>query len=155
MVGAFKASARKFPSECPTHCECNVLQYFATHEIKPRSVGYIGVSKPSCAVCNAVFQVWNKLRPQSKYQYRGSHGKFYFPWAMPRHFNPKDESELVNATYTEIAGILSDVWVGEGLAGSRLRDSSALSGTDSIMESSASDEELGKEFLSLKAEGWF
>lgn len=74
---------------------------------------------------------------------------------MPRHFNPKDESELVNATYTEIAGILSDVWVGEGLAGSRLRDSSALSGTDSIMESSASDEELGKEFLSLKAEGWF
>ncbi|OAX84023.1 hypothetical protein ACJ72_01620, partial [Emergomyces africanus] len=48
-------------SKCPVHCECNLLQYFASADFKPPPISYIGVSQLSCAACAAVFAAWNEL----------------------------------------------------------------------------------------------
>jgi len=44
--------------------------------------GYIGVSKLSCASCQLWIQGNNTLPGRSFYT-RGTHGKWYWPWAMP------------------------------------------------------------------------
>ena len=43
---------------------------------------YIGVSKLSCTPCQLWIQGYNSLSGPSFYT-RGSHGKWYWPWAMP------------------------------------------------------------------------
>ena len=44
---------------------------------------YLGVSKLSCSPCQAWIEAYNK-RDWSKFYTRGSHGKWYWPWAIPR-----------------------------------------------------------------------
>lgn len=44
---------------------------------------YVGVSKLSCSACNIWIEGYNKKYGPMFYT-RGSHGKWYFPWAIPR-----------------------------------------------------------------------
>jgi hypothetical protein len=78
-----KAAKAYLPSRSTVHCECNILRFFGTNSIKPRPVDYIGLSKLTCAGCAAVFRAWNATNCV-QLSCRGSHGKFKYPWAMPR-----------------------------------------------------------------------
>lgn len=64
------------------HCECALIAHFETTRTDPAPFSYIGVSKLSCRGCNAWIQAFNAAGgPQ--YHTQGTHGKWYFPWAMP------------------------------------------------------------------------
>ncbi|PUU81811.1 hypothetical protein B9Z19DRAFT_1062375 [Tuber borchii] len=58
---------------------------------------YIGVSKLSCAACQMWMDGYNKRGGKTFYT-RGSHGKWYFPWATPR----VGERELSHYMISEI-----------------------------------------------------
>jgi hypothetical protein len=83
-----------------THCECKILRYFIAERLTPTPLSYIGVSNLACAGCSTVFRVWNNLHGDTKYLCRGSHGKWYFPWAMP---DLNDSNNVANATYEDMA----------------------------------------------------
>ncbi|KAK2797495.1 hypothetical protein FQN50_009181 [Emmonsiellopsis sp. PD_5] len=66
------------------HSELKLLEHFVTRpadSIPPLS--YIGVSKLSCLGCWTAINAWNKTRDAPRYAVRGTHGKWYFPWAVP------------------------------------------------------------------------
>jgi hypothetical protein len=93
-----------------THCECKILQHFITKDLEPKPLSYIGVSKLACAGCSTVFRIWNNLNHDKRYLCRGSHGKWYFPWAMPG----LDKSNIIaNATYEDIADKFANSMVNE------------------------------------------
>lgn len=109
-IAAKAASAETLRSGLfPVHCECKLLNHFATENLDPPPLSYIGVSKFSCAACACVFSAWNETQP-SQYFYRGSHGKWYSPWALPTKWtaNPnskvKNEQELMRAICREVSG---------------------------------------------------
>lgn len=91
-------------------------------------MSYIGVSKLSCAACDAVFSAWN-TQSSRKYFCRGSHGKWYFPWAVPTGWNPSAVSDdvMIERTYGIIAAHLSRSWHSFGMATRRFSDSSVPS----------------------------
>ncbi|RPA93212.1 hypothetical protein L873DRAFT_1793772 [Choiromyces venosus 120613-1] len=76
---------------CPVHCECGLIQYLRTRQgnqwdhIPPFS--YIGVSKLSCSACRIWIEALNE-RSGQKFYTRGSHGKWYWPWGIPRAEGP-------------------------------------------------------------------
>ena len=78
----------------PAHCECALIQYLATKHGNSwdnvPAFSYIGVSKPSCSACHRWLEAFNQVGRQ-KFFTRGSHGKWYWPWAMPV---PKAEESL-------------------------------------------------------------
>jgi len=64
---------------------------------------YIGVSKLSCRPCNLWIKCHNELSP-SKFYTRGCHGKWYWPWGLPKSSSVqlvKDLIEMMNFEYTE------------------------------------------------------
>ncbi|KAG0633589.1 hypothetical protein HOY80DRAFT_857560, partial [Tuber brumale] len=69
------------------HCECKLIRHLETtnedqwDNIPPFS--YIGVSKLSCSACRIWIRSFNKLGGRQYYT-RGSHGKWYWPWGMPK-----------------------------------------------------------------------
>ncbi|PGH01547.1 hypothetical protein AJ79_07895 [Helicocarpus griseus UAMH5409] len=65
------------------HCELKILEHFASQSAKTPPISYIGTSKLACMGCWMVVEAWNKAHQSSKYVLRGSHGKWYFPWAIP------------------------------------------------------------------------
>ncbi|RPA90221.1 hypothetical protein L873DRAFT_1821513 [Choiromyces venosus 120613-1] len=76
---------------CPVHCECGLIQYLYTKQrnkwdrVPPFS--YIGVSKLSCSACRIWIETFNE---QSEWRFytRCSHGKWYWPWGIPRTEGP-------------------------------------------------------------------
>ncbi|RPA91092.1 hypothetical protein L873DRAFT_1795108 [Choiromyces venosus 120613-1] len=76
---------------CPVHCECGLIQYLYTNQrnkwdrVPPFS--YIGVSKLSCSACRIWIETFNKQSGRRFYT-RGSHGKWYWPWGIPRTEGP-------------------------------------------------------------------
>jgi hypothetical protein len=113
--------------KCFTHCECKILQYFVTNRPTPPPLSYIGVSKLSCAGCSSVFKIWNDLHHDTKYLCRGSHGKWYFPWAMPNLNSSDDSKNVTDATYQYIAEQFGSAMLGSGQARRRMSDSFAPS----------------------------
>jgi len=73
--------------ECPAHCECALIQYLATNHgdswDNVPAFNYIGVSKLSCGACRVWLKAFNKVSRKEFYT-RGSHGKWYWPWGMPK-----------------------------------------------------------------------
>jgi len=70
---------------CPVHCEFRLIQYLKTRrgdqwDLVP-PFNYIGVSKFSCGACC----IWMEASNERgwKFYTRGSHGKWYWPWAVP------------------------------------------------------------------------
>ncbi|KAG0644551.1 hypothetical protein HOY80DRAFT_1133014 [Tuber brumale] len=76
---------------CPVHCECGLIQYLRTRQgnqwdhVPPFS--YIGVSKLSCSACRIWMEALNE-RTGQKFYTRSSHGKWYWPWGIPRAEGP-------------------------------------------------------------------
>ena len=72
---------------CPVHCECGLIQYLHTRRgdqwdhVPP--FNYIGVSKLSCSACRIWIEAFNELSGR-KFYTRGSHGKWSWPWGIPR-----------------------------------------------------------------------
>ncbi|RPA97098.1 hypothetical protein L873DRAFT_1810143 [Choiromyces venosus 120613-1] len=79
---------------CAVHSECKLIQYLeTTHENQWDNVppfSYIGVSKLSCSACRIWIESFNKLGGRQFYT-RGSHGKWRWPWGMPRMGGPLDK----------------------------------------------------------------
>ncbi|RPA88808.1 hypothetical protein L873DRAFT_1823992 [Choiromyces venosus 120613-1] len=80
---------QKFESweqKCPVHCECGLIQYLQTKHCDSwdnvPAFSYIGVSRLSCSACCVWMEAFNMLGGP-KFYTRGSHGKWYWPWAMP------------------------------------------------------------------------
>ncbi|KAG0124781.1 hypothetical protein HOY82DRAFT_633631, partial [Tuber indicum] len=79
---------------CPVHCECALIQYFHSRRgdqwdrVPP--VNYIGVSKLSCSACHIWIEAFND-RSGRKFYTGGSHGKWYWPWGVPRAEGPAVE----------------------------------------------------------------
>jgi hypothetical protein len=110
-----------------SHCECKLLQYFVTqrHSIPP--INYIGVSKLSCAACQAVFDAYNLQTANKKHRYytRGSHEKWYFPWCLPDLDFPGGMFNMESfraSVYQKLAGAYA-----EYIESAARSDSSALS----------------------------
>jgi len=82
---------------CPAHCECALIQYLATKHDDPwddvPAFSYIGVSKLSCAACRVWLESFNEVSPREFYT-RGSHRKWYWPWAMPKAMTRAGEEAL-------------------------------------------------------------
>lgn len=118
----------------PVHAECKVLEYFAQQNLLPRPLSYIGGSKLFCAGCAAVFEAWNE--GQTKRFSRGSHGKWYFPWAVPTGFfrSGTENATLVQSIYEKAATNFAKLLNAAGLAERRLSDSSVPSATTSGTE---------------------
>lgn len=65
------------------HCECSLVSMVNFPPTPPPSpINYIGVSKLSCAACYAWMHAFNATF-NTKFQTRGSHGRWYPKWAMP------------------------------------------------------------------------
>jgi hypothetical protein len=86
--------------KAPVHCECALIYHFnkpakpETTDIPP--VGYLGVSKLSCSACKMFIDVWNQNNPHGrKFLTRGSHGKCYFPWALPPSLDKETATAFV------------------------------------------------------------
>lgn len=125
----------KFPererSSGLVHCECSVLQYFATHNPRPRPLSYIGSSKPPCVPCSAVFFAWNEYST-TEYSVKGSLGKWDYPWAVPTKWGEEIQGDLLEKIKESISMDIFDCMHEMGY----LRE--AVS--DSIVPSIASDE---------------
>ncbi|RPB04948.1 hypothetical protein L873DRAFT_1186882 [Choiromyces venosus 120613-1] len=76
---------------CPVHSECGLIQCLQTRQgnqwdrVPPFS--YIGVSKLSCSACRIWIETFNE-QCGPKFYTRGSHGKWYWPWGIPRAEGP-------------------------------------------------------------------
>lgn len=121
----------------PVHCECLLLQHFSTEGFispNPRPVSYIGISKLSCPACAAVFNAWNQIS-NNQFQYHGSHGKWYPPWAVPRAWGKqiKNQPSLFNAIYDEVARLFISTLERKEIIRRHWSDSSAGS-TPSVTE---------------------
>ncbi|KAG0128493.1 hypothetical protein HOY82DRAFT_24952 [Tuber indicum] len=73
--------------ECPVHCECALIQYLQVNQHNDwdniSAFSYIGVSKLSCSACRTWIEAFNQQGGPQFYT-RGSHGKWYWPWGLPR-----------------------------------------------------------------------
>lgn len=129
----FSQTQRSIP--CYVHCECSILHFFHTLSLSPPPLSYIGVSKLSCAACMSVFSAWKKLFPMNLYTCRGSHGKWYFPWAVPASWDSglkySDSARVLDAIYYEIADHSMDTLHELGLITRQINGRYAPSGTES------------------------
>ena len=71
----------------PAHCECMLIEYLCASQEGPwrdtPPFSYLGVSKLSCNACRIWIKSFNKQGAPSREFYTcGSHGKWYWPWAM-------------------------------------------------------------------------
>lgn len=78
-----KAAEKHGDKSIPVHCELKVLHSFVSQKWSYPPLSYIGGSKLACMGCWCVFESWNATHEHSKYRIQGSHGKWYYPWAMP------------------------------------------------------------------------
>ncbi|EGC44027.1 hypothetical protein HCEG_03242 [Histoplasma capsulatum var. duboisii H88] len=145
---------KKKKSTHSVHCECNLLKYFVNVDFKPRPVSYIGVSKLSCAACAAVFAAWNDLHHNYQFKIRGSHGKWYSPWAAPMGWDNKSviEEKLYSVIYQKISDWFTHALDQEGFVKRRLSDSSADSGEEHPDLEAESKKGLAKQELKMMIE---
>ncbi|KAG0637973.1 hypothetical protein HOY80DRAFT_1080733 [Tuber brumale] len=83
--------------ECPVHCECALIQYL---QVKQHNnwenipvFNYIGVSKLSGSACRIWIETFNEQGGPQFYT-RGSHGKWYWPWGVPREESLEERESL-------------------------------------------------------------
>ena len=107
--------------QAPVHCECALITHYQ-NSLNSRSLvaplGYIGVSKLSCKACVLFFEASNKVG-SSRFCTRGSHQKWYFPWAMPNC-----EPEIGNEFALYLTNYLNHALEHEGIAKRRYSDNS-------------------------------
>ena len=125
--------------QAPVHCECALITHYQ-NSLNSGSVvaplEYIGVSKLSCKACVLFFEASNKVS-SSRFRTRGSHQKWYFPWAMP-----DCKPEIGDEFALHLADHLGHALEHEGIAKRRYSDSSAGSNEfDIVTEEDTSDAE--------------
>jgi hypothetical protein len=94
--------------KAPIHCECALIHHFNKPDKRDTTgippVGYLGVSKLSCSACKIFIDVWNQTNTRSQnFLTRGSHGKCYFPWALPPSLDEETATAFV-ASITDYIG---------------------------------------------------
>ena len=127
---------------CPVHCECGLIQYLYTRRgdqwdhVSP--FNYIGVSKLSCSACRIWIETFNEWSGR-KFSTGGSHGKWSWPWGIPRAQGPLVGlmAQRVLDKYLDLAvqelkrsgsessGVSSD-WAEYGLTDDHLTDTEAV-----------------------------
>lgn len=86
VLSGLLVSHGKFnPYQGVIHCECALVAYLEQPDNKlPGQFNYIGVSKLSCGACHSWLMAYNSTcRDELKYYTAGTHGKWYYPWAIP------------------------------------------------------------------------
>lgn len=63
------------------HCELNVISYIL-HSSEEGFLNYIGLSKLCCRGCSQYIQAVEYILGK-RFKVRGTHQKFYYPWAFP------------------------------------------------------------------------
>ncbi|KZV62034.1 hypothetical protein PENSPDRAFT_739566 [Peniophora sp. CONT] len=89
----------------PIHCECNVLAALCTGE---RPVHYIGVSKLSCAVCDAYFAVIRAVTDEP-FHTKGSHDQTT-NWSCPTITNLSLDALVREEFYKRLLKKLKEGW---------------------------------------------
>ena len=83
---------------CPVHCECGLVKYLITRQNSSwdniPAFNYLGVSKLSCSACRIWLESFNQ-KSRSKFYTKGSHGKYYWPWGMPKLEVPERLREAI------------------------------------------------------------
>jgi len=99
---------------CSPHCECALIQYLTTRHgdswDNVSAFSYIGVSKLSCSACRVWLEAFNEVGLREFYT-RGSHGKWYMPWAMPRAKESSGEVMLEESLGETIAAKISREYI--------------------------------------------
>lgn len=91
---------------CGVHCECFLLQQFASDMSAFR---YIGVSKLSCYACENFFQAYTSTFGSSRAFYtKGCHGKLYPKWVAPHLTSAQDDKQLRTNLATQLMTTLSN-----------------------------------------------
>ena len=123
----------------PVHCECALIAHYQ-NSLNSRSLvaplEYIGVSKLSCRACVLFFEASNKVS-SFRFCTRGSHQKWYFPWAMPNC-----KPEIGDEFALHLTDYLSHALEHEGIAKRRYSDSSAGSNEPGNVDPPYSREEM-------------
>ena len=108
--------------QAPVHCECALITHYQ-NSLNSRSLvaplEYIGVSKLSCKACVLFFEASKKVS-SSRFSTRGSHQKWYFPWAMPNC-----KPEIGDEFALHLTNCLGHALEHEGIAKRRYSGSSA------------------------------
>ncbi|KAG0637972.1 hypothetical protein HOY80DRAFT_205544 [Tuber brumale] len=119
--------------ECPVHCECALIQYLQVNHYNDwdniPAFSYIGVSKLSCSACRIWIEAFNERRGPEFYT-RGSHGKWYWPWGMPREESLEEAGESLEEKMAQKV-------FQEYLTHMRLLDPRVRTGSDSSSASSS------------------
>lgn len=63
------------------HCELNIINYIL-HSSEEGFLNYIGLSKLCCRGCSQYIQAVEYILGK-RFKVRGTHQKFYYPWAFP------------------------------------------------------------------------
>ena len=130
----------------PIHCECALITHYQN---RPNSLSvvppleYIGVSKLSCKACALFFEASNKAS-SSRFYTRGSHQKWYFPWAMP-----KCKPEISDEFALHLSNYLGRALEHKGIPRRRHSDSSA--GTIKTDNENEEDQSVDENFDSIMA----
>lgn len=85
---------------CLTHCECSLIAHLEAAHTKAPAFSYIGVSKLSCRACMLWIAAFNR-RAGRQYFTRGTHGKWYWPWAAPAGLADYEAAVMAKAVRAE------------------------------------------------------
>jgi len=125
------------PRSYRVHCECAVIEYLETCGQSQLDnipgFNYIGVSKLSCRACRVWIESFNQ-QGEKQYYTRGSHGRWYWPWAMPEvpGFRKEGMVENLRSQFQEhgLETALTESTMADSISGSDKEE--ALSDSDSM-----------------------
>ena len=90
------------------HCECTLLAHMHANRDQ-KFLPHIGVSKLSCRVCFFTIQAVNIVY-QTNFYTKGSHNKWYYPWAVPSIFAA--DKAVTSEIYSNLADLFGSVYAG-------------------------------------------
>ncbi|KAG0126361.1 hypothetical protein HOY82DRAFT_628380, partial [Tuber indicum] len=132
--------------ECPVHCECALIQYLQVNQHNEwdniSAFSYIGVSKLRCSACRTWIEAFNKQGGPQFYT-RGSHGKWYWPWGLPREESLEEVGQSLGGKMA--LKVFKEYLTQMGLPKPRGRKPSDSSGvSESGAEDSLADDEAAR-----------
>ena len=127
----------------PIHCECRIIQHCLENR-QQLMYSYIGVSKLSCAGCHEYIKAVNSIYEEN-FQTKGTHSKFYYPWAFgPFPGRAQEEQAVAGFVFTSLARRIGGMYPGFTPSIKELSSDSepqTISTSDQSREDSDSEEE--------------